>query len=167
MPQISTRLNKPIIARPDEVIITRDGETAIIDYVDPIIGSVNLTIGPRIVQMTDRDILDCHNSALRAQQQSVSAYKHHAVEIPVGLPQVRYFEPGDQWVPRGDVLRCLIHDDEDRQPVIEIDGQEFTIEEFGSMLVSHAGWGMRVVFVPDTDINKIPDIVVRDAEDTE
>jgi hypothetical protein len=167
MPQISTRLNKPVIARFDEVIITRDGETAIIDYVDPAVASVNLTIGPRIVEMTDRDILDCHNAALRAQQHFVATYKHQAVEIPVGLPQVRYFEPGDQWVSRGDVLRCLIHDGEDRQPVIEIDGQEFTLEEFGTMLVGHAGWGMRVVFVPDTEISKIPDIVVRDAEDTE
>jgi hypothetical protein len=167
MPQISTRLKKPAIARLDEVTITRDGETAIIEYADPTIASVNLTIGPRLAQMTDRDILDCHNDILRAQQHSVATYKHVAVEIPEGQPQVRYFEPGDQWVPRGDVLRCLIHDDEDRQPVIDIDGRDYNLEEFGSMLVSHAGWGMRVVFVPDTEINKIPDIVVRDAEDLE
>ena len=117
--------------------------------------------------MTDRDILDCHNDVLRAQQHSVATYKHIAVEIPEGKPQVSYFEPGDQWVPRGDVLRCLIHDDEDRQPVIEIDGHDFSLEEFGTMLVGHAGWGMRVVFVPDTEICKIPEIVVRDAEDAE
>jgi hypothetical protein len=160
----STRLQKPFTARLDEVTITRDGETAVIEYVDSTIGGVNLTIGPRIAHMTDQDVLDCHNDVLRAQQLSASSYKHVAVEIPEGLPQVRYFNAGDQWVPRGDVLRCLIHDDENRQPIIEIDGREFTLEEFGSMLITFAGWGMRVTFVPDNALGKNPDIVVRDAD---
>ena len=77
--------------------------------------------------MSDKEILDCHNDVLRAQQFSVATYKHVAVEIPEGLPQVEYSENCDQWVPRGGVLRCLIHDDENRQPVIEIDDREFTI----------------------------------------
>ena len=160
------RLKKPVIAKLDEVTITRDGETAVIEYVDSSISGVNLTIGPQLQYMTDQEILNCHNDVLRAQQLSIANYKHIAVEIPEGLPQVRYFDAGDQWVPRGDVLRCLIHDDEDRQPVIEIDGREFTLEEFGSMLVTYAGWGMRVTFVPDNELNKNPKIVVRDAEDS-
>ena len=160
----STRLKKPMIARLDDVTIKRDGETAVIDYLDLTISGVNLTIGPRIVEMTDQDILDCHNDVLRAQQISMVNYKHVAVEIPEGLPQVRYFAEGDQWVPRGDVLRCLIHDDEDRQPVIEIDDQEFTLEEFGSMLTTFAGWGMRVTFVPTDALGKNPEIVVKDAD---
>ena len=31
-----------------------------------------------------------------------------AVEIPPGSPRVDYFEDGEQWVPRGGVLRCLL-----------------------------------------------------------
>jgi hypothetical protein len=158
------RLKKPVIARLDEVTITRDGDTANIEYVDPTIGGVNLRIGPQLQHMADQDVLNCHNDVLRAQQLSVANYKHVAVEIPEGLPQVRYFDAGDQWVPRGDVLRCLIHDDEDRQPVIEIDGREFSLEEFGSMLTAYAGWGMRVTFVPDNALGKNPEIEVKDAD---
>jgi hypothetical protein len=33
--------------------------------------------------------------------------------------------------------------------VVEIDDREFTLEEFGKMLVTYAGWGMRIEFVPD------------------
>ena len=159
-----TRLKRPVTARLDEVIITRDVESVVIDYIDTTIGGVNLTIGPQLRHMTDLEVLDLHNDVLRAQQLSVANNKHAAVEIPEGLPQVRYFADGDQWVPRGGVLRCLILDDENRQPVIEIDGQEFTLEEFGSMLVTYAGWGMRVIFVPEDEIDKNPDISVRDAD---
>jgi len=158
------RLKKPFIAKAEDVTITRDGDTAIIDYVDSTVGGVNLKIGPRMAQMSDNDVLDCHNDVLRAQQLSVATYKHVAVEIPEGLPQVEYSEKCDQWVPRGGVLRCLIHDDENRQPVIEIDNREFTLEEFGSMLTTYAGWGMRVVFVPDNELCKNPEISVKDAD---
>lgn len=158
------RLKKPFIANAEDVTITRDGDTAIIDYVDSTVGGVNLKIGPRMAQMSDNDVLNCHNDVLRAQQLSVATYKHVAVEIPEGLPQVEYSENCDQWVPRGGVLRCLIHDDENRQPVIEIDDREFTLEEFGTMLTTYAGWGMRVVFVPDNQLSKIPDISVRGAD---
>ena len=164
MARLNKRLKKPVTARLDEVTITKDGETAIIDYIDTTIGGVNLKIGPQFQHMTDREILDCHNEVLRAQQISAESYMHVAVEIPEGLPQVRYFTEGDQWVPRGDVLRCLIHDDKNRQPVIEIDGREFTLEEFGSILVTYAGWGMRVTFVPSDALGKKPDISVRDAD---
>lgn len=158
------RLKKPFIAKSEDVSITRDGETAIIEYIEPSVGGVHLKIGPRMAQMSEQEILNCHNEVLRAQQVSVATYKHVAVEIPEGLPQVCYFAEGNQWVPRGGVLRCLIHDDENRQPVIEIDNQDFTLEEFGSMLTTYAGWGMRVVFVPDNELNKIPDISVQDAD---
>lgn len=30
--------------------------------------------------------------------------------MPEGTPQVSYFKEGDQWTPRGAVLRCLIND---------------------------------------------------------
>jgi hypothetical protein len=59
----------------------------------------------------------------------------------------------------------VIHDEEGRRPVIEIDDREFTLEEFGTMLTTFSGWGMRIVFVPDTDLEKRPVIVVRDPKD--
>lgn len=59
----------------------------------------------------------------------------------------------------------MIHDEAGRRPVIEIDDREFTLEEFGTMLTTFSGWGMRIVFVPDTDLEKRPVIVVRDPKD--
>ena len=59
----------------------------------------------------------------------------------------------------------MIHDEEGRRPVIEIDDRDFTLEEFGTMLTTFSGWGMRIVFVPDSDLEKRPVIVVREPED--
>lgn len=124
-----------------------------------------MKIGPKVAGMTDREILDIHNETILAMQQAAASYRHEAVEIPPGKPQVSYFELGDQWVPRGDVLRCVIHDEVGNRPVIEIDGREFTLEEFGTMLTTYSGWGMRIVFVPDSDLETSPVIVVREPEE--
>ena len=116
--------------------------------------------------MTDREILERHNQVLRAQQQMASEYEHVAIEIPPGRPQIKYFEPGDQWTPRGDVLRCVIGDGgPNGEAVIYIDDQELSLEEFGRLLVTHAGWGMRIVFVPDGRIDEEPEIVICDRDD--
>ena len=158
------RLKKPHIATPDEVIISRNGDYGEIAYHDPTVGGVSLKIGPDIARMTDQDILDCHNETILAMQQSVASYEQRAVEVPPGSPQVHYSELCDQWSPRGDVLRCVIHD-EGRRPVIEIDDRDFTLEEFGTMLTTYSGWGMRIVFVPDSELEKSPVIVVREPEE--
>lgn len=34
------------------------------------------------------------------------------------------------------------------------------------MLLTHAGWGMRLVFVPDDETYELPHIVVREPENT-
>ncbi len=115
--------------------------------------------------MSDEEILHCHNQVLLAQQEAIANYVHEAVEIPVGRPQVEYSELCDQWVPRGDVLRCIIHNEEGRRAVIEIDDQEFTPEEFGTMLTTFSGWGMRLVFVPEDELTRQPDIVIKDPAD--
>ncbi len=165
MPKPSKRLKKPYIADPSEVIITRDGDSADIDYRDSKVGGVRLQIGPDIMRMSDEEILDRHNQVLLAREKTIADYVHEAVEIPLGRPQVEYSELCDQWVPRGDVLRCVIHDEDGRRAVIEIDDKEFTLEEFGTMLTTFSGWGMRIVFVPEDELAKQPDIVIRAPED--
>ena len=159
------RPKKPIVATMHAVRISRQGEYAIIDYKDPRISGVNLKIGPRIDEMTDQDILDLHNSVIIERDKFAAQYHHVAVEIPPGKPQVEYSERPDQWVPRGDVLRCLVHDDEKAELVVEIDGREFSLREFGRMLTTYAGWGMRIIFVPDDETEKTPDIVIGEKED--
>jgi hypothetical protein len=101
---------RPAVASLDEVQITREGDDAVIEYKDPDIPTTYFHIGPSLCGMTDQQILDQFNDVLRADAEVAAAYHHVAIEVPDGCPQIRYFEPGDQWVPRGGVLRCVIDD---------------------------------------------------------
>jgi hypothetical protein len=150
------------IVRLDEVRITREGDSAIIEYKEPDVTTTHLKIGPEIAGMSDEAILELFNDTLRAQAQLAAEYKHVAVEVPLGSPQIRYAARSEQWVPRGGVLRCLIEDDENRQLVVGIDDQELSLEEFGQLLVTYAGWGMRIEFVPEDEVHRRPTHVVRE-----
>ncbi len=158
------------VARLDQVRISRDGEDAIIEHRDPGFATVHLRIGPEVNQMTNEEILLAFNQTIAAQIRNRDELGEYvAVELPAGKPQVAY-HPGteNQWSPRGGVLRCVIDDgggEDGLQPIIQIDDQEFSWEEFGRMLCTYAGWGMRIVFVPDDELDKPPKIAVRDPDD--
>jgi hypothetical protein len=156
------RMKKPRVASLDEVRITRDGEAALIEFADETIGSTRLGLGPKIKGMTDAEILESFNEWQRAMEYSRATYNHVAVEIPVGMPQIEYSAQCDQWTPRGDVLRCVIEDDEAGEAVIHVDDQELSLEKFGRLLRTYAGWGMRIVFVPDDSTHEEPVIEVRE-----
>lgn len=156
------RRKERYIANLDEVIITREGDAAIIRYTEAGIPTTHLTIGPEIAFMSDESILECFNASLRAQARLAAEYKHVAVEVPLGSPQLKYAARCEQWVPRGSVVRCLIGDDENGRVVIEIDDNELSLEEFGRMLLCHAGWGMRIEFVPEDEVHRRPNHVVRE-----
>jgi hypothetical protein len=156
------RKKRPRVASADEVRITRDGEAAFIEFADASIASTHLTIGPGLVDMTDQEVLACYNDCVRAQAHAASTYEHVAIEIPVGRPQIEYEVRSQQWVPRGDVLRCVIEDDENRVPVIYIDDEELSWQEFGRLLATYAGWGMRITFVPDDSTHEAPITEVRE-----
>ena len=151
------------IARLDEVTITRDGYSAVIRYKEEGILTTHLKIGPEIAGMSDEAILELFNDTLRAQAQLAAEYKHVAVEVPLGSPQIKYFARADQWSPRGGVLRCLV-EDENGQLVVGIDDQELSLEEFGRMLTTYAGWGMRIEFVPDDQLHRRPALEVREPD---
>jgi hypothetical protein len=160
------RLKKPYIATLDQVRISREGECGIIEYVEPNVSGVHLEIGPEAQTMTDEEILECHNRILRTQQRMALEYEHIAVEIPEGRPQIKYFALGDQWTPRGDVLRCIIEDGgPDGEAVIHVDDHELSLAEFGRLLTTYAGWGMRIVFVPDDRTYEEPEITICDPND--
>lgn len=60
-------------------------------------------------------------------------------------------------IPRGDVLRCIIDDaGPDGQVTIQIDDKELSLAEFGRLLRVHAGWGMRIAFVPEEFVTENP-----------
>lgn len=87
-----------------------------------------------------------------------------AQEIPFGKPQIEYSSLCGQWVPRGDVLRCVVTCDAERRAVVDIDGRELSMEEFGEMLLTREGWGMRISFVPEDDVDEEPTIQVSEPE---
>jgi hypothetical protein len=154
------------VASPDEVRITRepDGETAVIEYAAGDIGATHLKIGPALEAMTDSEVLERFNEVIAAMEEARRKYKHVALEVPVGNPQIEWSKLAGQWSARGDVLRCVIHDgggDDGREPVIEIDDRQLSWSEFGRMLTSFAGWGMRLVIVPDDETHEKPTIRVR------
>ena len=157
------RLKKPCVAKLNDVKITRQGETAVIDFKDKTVSGVNLHIGPELASMTDQDVLNVHNDIICARQELAANYEHIAVEIPEGRPQIEYSKQCDQWVPRGDVVRCEISDGgPDGEVTVIIDDRELSLREFGRLLLTHAGWGMRMVFVPDDRIDEDPEIEVRE-----
>ena len=91
-----------------------------------------------------------------------------AIEIPPGRPQIEYFEQGDQWTPRGCVLRCVIDDGgPGNEPIIHVDDRELSWADFGRLLTTYAGWGMRIVFVPNDETHLEPRVEVSEPEDGE
>lgn len=112
------RRKKPVRAALDQVRISRDGKAAVIEHADTAISTTHLTIGDAIDGMTDLEILDVYNSVIDAQEQSLRDWDNTITEIPLGRPQIKFSPGSAQWVPRGEVLRCIIEDDEKGEAVI-------------------------------------------------
>ncbi len=159
------RSKKPYLVSLDEVSIKKEGKYALIEYLEPGVTSVRLKIGPEIEEMTRQEILDLHNEILEKQAEMAAQYEHIAIEIPPGKPQLKWFREGSYWTPRGDVLRCEISDNEEGEAVIYIDDKELSLKEFGKALTVFAGWGMRIVFVPDDQTEKAPRIEIREPQE--
>ncbi len=88
---------RPFLASPEQVRITRDGDDAIIEYADSQIAATHLKMGAeRLAAMSDADVLAFWNEHIQASQALRNSQDYVATEIPVGQPQVEYFEPGDQ-----------------------------------------------------------------------
>ena len=114
------RIKKPQQASLEEVRIEREGEYAVITFADETIGGMHLRLGPEVQQMSDIEILECFNEVVAAMDTSVNAWDRTVIEIPVGKPQIEFASTSEQWVPVGDVLRCIIDEGEDRLPTIWI-----------------------------------------------
>lgn len=160
----------PFVASVDQVRITRDGDTAIIEYADPSVATTHLKVGAaELAAMTDDDLLDFWNDHLRAREEHAASLTFTATEVPPGKPQVEFFVAGDQWTPRGHVLRCQLLTDaairpELDAPFLSIDSRDFTLAEFMTMVGTFGGWGMRIEFVPVDELHQRPRIKVRDPD---
>jgi hypothetical protein len=160
------RKRRPPVASLDDVTIRREGDDAIIDFHDPTIATTHFHIGPSVRRLTDRQILNRFNKIIAADQKIVRAGRHVAIEIPSGRPQIRYFAEADQWAPRGSVLRCVIDDSgPDGEAIVHVDDESLSLREFGRLLCTYAGWGVRITFVPEDALALLPRIEVCDPDD--
>jgi hypothetical protein len=158
---------RPHRASPDELKITRDGDDVIIAYADDSVATTHFKLGrERIGAMTDDQIIEFWNEHLDARDAAMASYEHVAVEVPPGRPQVEFFAEGNQWVPRGHVLRCVVMGStgEPDEPFLTIDDRDYTPGEFAGLVSAFGGWGMRIVFVPDDEVHDEPVIEVREPE---
>jgi hypothetical protein len=122
-----------------------------------------------LAAMTDDELLDFWNDHLRASEEHVASLTYTATEVPAGKPQVEFFAEADQWTPRGHVLRCQILADaaitpELDEPFVSIDGRDFTLAEFMTMVGTFGGWGMRIEFVPVDELHQRPRLEIRDPD---
>jgi hypothetical protein len=161
---------QPYVASADQVRITRNGDDAVIEYADESVSTTHLKIGAeKLAGMTDEELLAFWNSHIEAAEDHRQSLSYTATEIPVGKPQVEFFERGNQWTPRGHVVRCQILSDAAippnvDEPFVSIDGRDFTLGEFMTMVGTFGGWGMRIEFVPDDELHERPKLKVREPD---
>jgi hypothetical protein len=158
---------RPFVASPDQDRITRDGDDAIIEYADQAVATTHLKVcAEKRAAMTDEQLLDFWNEMVEADEAHREGVVYTATEVPAGKPQVRYFEDGDQWVPRGHVLRCEILSDAAIEPSLD---EPFVHRRSRlhamKMTGTFGGWGMRIEFVPDDELHERPKLTVRDPDD--
>ena len=60
------------------------------------------------------------------------------------------------------MLRCLIRDDPHGQLLIRVDEQDLRLKQFGKLLTTCEGWGMRIEFVPQEEVHRRPVVEVRE-----
>jgi len=161
----SRRKKRPARMELDAVRIERQGDTAILTPRDPDLAVTSFRLGTQLARMSDEEILACFNATIDARDQAAAERPYVAIEVPPGHPQIRYFRAGHQWVPRGGVVRCVLEDDEDGQVIVIVDDRKLSLEEFGTLLVTYAGWGMRIEFVPEDETHQRPRLEVRDPEE--
>lgn len=149
-----------------DVKIMRSKNNVHIKFLDGSPGTV-IDFGYDIEMMSDNDILEFYNNMLEVNAERASRYVHVAEEIKLGESQIKYSERSSQWTLNGDVLRCIVDYDEKHENIgIAIDDHLLSLGEFGRMLQAYQGWGMRIEFVPEDEINSRPQLEVVALEDS-
>lgn len=156
---------RPYVVSLDQVRIVREPNGVFLDYADPNVGGVHFGLGDEDNNLSDQEIIDRYNDSLRARQDLADAYEHVTIELPPGAPQLQYSPNADQWVPRGGVVKAVISDGgPDFEATFWVDDREMTLAEFGRMMLTYNGWGVRITFVPDDEIHHEPVVEVKEPE---
>lgn len=149
------RKKKLKVAFPNDVKITREGVFAHIDFIDPVYSSRRLEIGPELTSMTDEEILRLHNQIVLSQLRCIA--ESRPTEMAEGARQIEFDNSYKSWTMLSDVLRCeLTSGSEPDELMVYIDDEELSWDEFGQMLQSYMGWGMRVTLLPQEQLSNPP-----------
>jgi hypothetical protein len=46
--------------------------------------------------------------------------------------------------------------------VVRVDGRALRLKQFGKLLTSYEGWGMRIEFVPEQEVHRRPILEIRE-----
>ena len=84
----------------------RAGADALVRAAAEAVTVTHLRVGQRLRGMRDDDGLALTNAGIEATEKLMRGYKHIAVEVPLGSPQIEWSPWSKHWVPRGDVLRA-------------------------------------------------------------
>lgn len=153
------RKKKLKVAFAKEVKISRDGRYAHVEFIDPAYMSRRIDIGPEVESMTDDEILRLHNEMVISEKRMIA--NSTVQEMIEGEPQITYDKKYQQWQPTSDVLRCAISSGKSHDELmIWIDDQELSWQEFGRMLSSYMGWGMRIMLLHQEQLNDPPKVEI-------
>lgn len=129
------RKKRPHVATPDEVRITRDGDFAIIAYLDDTIETTQYRIGAdRLTRMTDEDILALWNAGLATAIEDVTRSRRDMRALLA--------DDGS--------LRCTVeaYPSAPNQPFIRVGQRMYTAMELAHLLGGNLGGEVIVTIVP-------------------
>ena len=158
---------RPYVASADQVRIRRDGDDAIIEYADESVATTHLRVGAeKLASMTDDELLAFWNRRHRGQRGPPSEPELHGNGDPRRKAAGRVLRAGEPVDAKG--ARCSLPDPFGRRPsrqvltsrFVSIDGRDFTLGEFMTMVGTFGGWGMRIEFVPDDELHQRPRLKV-------
>ena len=157
------RFKKPTRVSIDQVRITREGNDAIVDHADAGISGAHLAIGPEIAAMTDADIVDLYNDILefsasapggvgqdgRRRTAGGKTNRLSRKQRSMGAARRRTPLHHRRRRPRG-----RGHHPYRRSRVV-------AQRNSAGCSAVHAGWGMRIAFVPEEFVTENPTVKVR------
>jgi hypothetical protein len=132
------RKKRPHVATPDEIRITRDGDFAIISYVDETIETTQYQVGAdRLARMTDEDILAVWNAGLAtAFDESVRSRRDMSALLD-----------GER------TLTCTIEafPNTPNEPFLRVGGRVYTAVELAHLLGAHVGATLTLTLTGDDE----------------
>ena len=127
-----SRKRRPHVATPDEVRISREGDFAVITYLDDTIETTQYRVGAStLARMTDEDILTLWNAGLATHiEEPGRSRRDMTMMLKAGkLDAVVETMPSAP-----------------NQPFIRVQGRLFTPMELCTLLGSHPGWNISIEF---------------------